>query len=119
VLFGGQRGGQREWTSLGVPANGPPIAGVDDRAAELADAIKCCGQVRDGEVWKGSGIARTASTTVDSEAQAVGVDLPARSGRGGPWAELYPENSMPELAGAIGIVGWELDQRRGHQRKYG
>ena len=44
------RGGQRERAALGVPAHGPPIAGVDDRAAELADALECRGQVGDGEV---------------------------------------------------------------------
>jgi hypothetical protein len=47
LLAGCGRGGQRERAALGVPAHGPPIAGVDDRAAELADALECRGQVRD------------------------------------------------------------------------
>jgi acetyl esterase/lipase len=35
LLLGGRGAGQRERAALGVPAHGPPIAGVDDRAAEL------------------------------------------------------------------------------------
>ena len=113
------RGGQRERAALGVPAYGPPIAGVDDRAAELADALERRGQVRDGEVGKGGGVAGTGSTIVDSEAQVVGVGLPPGSGRGGPWREGDPEHSVPEPPGAIGIVGREFDQWRGHATKYG
>ena len=56
---------------------------------------------------------------MDSEAQAVGVGLPPGSGRGGPWREGGPEDSVPELAGAIGIVGRKLNQWCGHGREYG
>ena len=103
------RGGQRERAALGVPAYCPPIARVDDRAAEFANALECRGQVRDGEVRKGSGIAGTGSTIVDSEAQVVDVGLPPRSGRSGPWQEGDPEDSEPEPPRASGIVGWEFD----------
>src|SRR4051812_6084066 len=102
LLAGYRRGGQRERAALGVPAYGPPIAGVDDRAAELADALECCGQVRDGEVGQGGGVARAGSTLMDSEAQAVGVGLPPGSGRGGPRREGDAEDSVPEPARAIG-----------------
>jgi hypothetical protein len=51
---------------------------------------------------------------VDSEAQAVGVGLPPRSGRGGPWREGDTQDCMPEPAGAIGIVGRKLDQWSGY-----
>src|SRR6185312_17527912 len=56
------RGGQRERAALGVPAHGPLIAGMDDRASEFADEVERSGQVSDGEVRKGSGIAGTGST---------------------------------------------------------
>jgi copper chaperone len=92
---------------------------VDDRAAEFADALERRRQVLDGEVRKGSGIAGTGSTIVDSEAQVVGVGLPTRSGLSGPWQERDPEDSEPEPPRAIGIVGWEFDQWSGHGRKYG
>jgi hypothetical protein len=114
LLNGCRRGGQRERAALGVPAHSPPIAGVDDRAAELADALECRGQVGDGEVGQGGGIAGARSTLVDSEAQAVGVSLPSGSARGGPWRERDPEDSAPKPAGAIGIVGRKLDQWCGH-----
>ena len=84
-------GSEPEGAALGVPAYGPPIAGVDDRAAEFADALECRGQVRDGEVRKRSGIAGTGSTSVDSEAQVVGAGRPPRSGRSGPWREGDPD----------------------------
>src|SRR5687767_13681346 len=61
-------GGQRERAALGVPAYGPLVAGVDDRAAKFADALERSGQIRDGEVRKASGIAGTGSTIVDSQA---------------------------------------------------
>jgi hypothetical protein len=116
VLLAGYWRGQRERAALGVPANGALIAGVDDRAAELADTLECCGQVRDGEVGQGGGIARAPSTLVDSEAQAVGVGLPSGSGRRGPWREGDAEDSVPEPARAIGIIGRKLDQWHGHGR---
>ena len=100
-------GGQRERAALGVPAHGPPIAGMDDRAAELADALKCRGQVGGGEVGQGGGVAGARSALVDSEAQVVAVGLPPGSGRGGPWREGDPEDSVPEPASAVGIAGPE------------
>ena len=103
LLTGYGRGGQRERAALGVPTYGPPITGMDDRAAEFADALECRGEVGDGEVGQGGGVAGARSTLVDSEAQAVGVGLPPGSGRGGPWREGHPEDSVPEPAGAIGI----------------
>ncbi len=83
------------------------------------DALECHGQVGDREVRKGRGVPRTEPTLVDSEAEAVGVGLPPGSGRGGPWREVNPEDFPPEPAGATGVVGWELDQWRGHGHKYG
>jgi hypothetical protein len=76
LLPGCGRGGERERAALGVPAHRPPFAGVDDRAAELADALECRGQVGDGEVGQGAGVAGARSTLVDSQAQAIGVGLP-------------------------------------------
>jgi hypothetical protein len=110
LLTGCGRGGQRERAALGVPAYGPPIAGVDDRPAQRADALERCGQVGDREVRKGGRVARARSSFVDSEAQVVGVGLPPRSGRGGPWREVDPEDPVSEPQGAFGIVGRELDE---------
>ena len=113
------RGGQRERAPLGVPAYRPAIARMDDRAAKLANASERCGQVSDSEVRQGSGVAGTGSARVDSEAQAARLGFPSRSGRRGPWCELDPEDAVPEPARAVGIVGGEFDQRRGHGREYG
>src|ERR687895_70788 len=116
LLPGCGRGGHGERAALGVPAYGPPVAGVDDRAAELEDALEGRGQVGDGEVGQGGGVAGPGSTLVDSEAQTVGVGLPSGSGRGVPWRQGDAEDSVPEPAGAIGIVGRKLDQGGGHGR---
>jgi hypothetical protein len=62
LLTGCGPGGQRERAALGVPAHRPPIAGMDDRAAELADALERRGQVGDGEVGQGGGVAGARST---------------------------------------------------------
>jgi hypothetical protein len=82
---------------------------VDDRTAVLADALECRGQVVDGEVRKGSGIARARSAIVNAEAQAVGLCLPPGSGRGGPGIEVDPEDATPEPTGTPGVIGRELD----------
>jgi hypothetical protein len=76
LLDGCIRGGQSEWAAFGIPAYGPPIAGVDDGAAKLADTVERCGQVGDREVWKGGGVPGTRSTLVNTEAQVVGLGLP-------------------------------------------
>jgi hypothetical protein len=115
LLVGCGRGGQRERAALRVPAHGPAITGVDDRAAELADAFECRGHVGDGEVGQGGGVAGARSTLVDSKTQAVGVGLPPGSGRGRSWRKSDPKDSVPEPAGAIGIVGRKLDQRHRHE----
>jgi uncharacterized hydrophobic protein (TIGR00271 family) len=57
LLTGCRRGGQRERAALGVPAHRPPIAGVDDRATELTDALERLGQVGDGDVGQGGRVA--------------------------------------------------------------
>src|SRR5918996_5548130 len=116
LLRGCGRGGNGERAARGVPAHGPPVAGVDDRAAELADALEGRGQVGDGEVGQGGGVAGPGSTLVYSEAQTVGVGLPSGSGRGVPWRQGDAEDSVPEPAGAIGVVGRKLDQGGGHGR---
>jgi hypothetical protein len=118
LLDGCIRGGQCKRATFGIPAYGPPIARVDDGAAKLADTVERCGQVGDGEVWKGGGIPGTRSTLVDAEAQVVGLGLPPRSGRVGPWREGDPEDSAPEPQGTFGIVGREFDEWGGHARKY-
>jgi hypothetical protein len=51
-------GAKREWAALGVPAHRPPIAGVDDRAAKLADALEGRDQVGNREVGQGRGCRR-------------------------------------------------------------
>ena len=117
-MLKGDRGGQGERAALGVPAYGPSIAGVDDGAAERPDAVERRGQVGDGEVRKASGVAGARSSLVDSEAQVVGVGLPPRSGRGGPWREGDPEDSVPEPQGALRIVGREFDEWGGDGGKY-
>ncbi len=92
---------------------------MDDRPAEVANASECCGQVGNVEVRQGGGVARTGSPSVEPEPQRAALGLPSRSGRGGAYRELDAEDAVPEPAGAIGIVGREFDQWRGHGCEYG
>ena len=110
-----RRGGEREGSSLRVTADGPPLARVNDGAAELGDALECRPQVGDRKVRKGSSIARPGSTTVNAESKTIGVGLPPRSRRGRPGHKIDAKNSTPEAAGAIWVVGGKLDQRCGHE----
>jgi hypothetical protein len=56
---------QREWAALGIAADGPPRAGMDDRAAELADPLERSRQVADGEVGEGGGVPGTRPALMD------------------------------------------------------
>src|SRR6476469_531935 len=55
-----RRGCQRERAALRIPTDGPPLAGVNDRATKLADPLQGRGQVGNREVRKRTGIAGTA-----------------------------------------------------------
>ena len=92
---------------------------MDDRPAEFGDAREGRGQVGDGEVREGCGIARAESTVMDPKAETAGVRLPPRSGRGGSGREVDVEDSGPEAASTTGVIGGELDQWCGHEHKYG
>src|SRR5436190_12302162 len=91
---------------------------MDHRATELANTLERRRQVGDGEIGKGGGVARPRTALVDPEAKARSLDLPPRPSLGGSRLELGAQHSLPETASARGIVRGELDQRRGHARKY-
>src|SRR4051794_39269199 len=77
------------------------------------------GRSATGEVRKRRGVAGARPASVEPEAEAVGLGLPSRPRVSGPRGEVDPEHAVPELAGALGVVGGELDQWRGHAREYG
>ena len=113
------RGGQREGTALRIPTDGPPLPGMNHRAAVLTDALECHAQIGDSEVRKGGGISRTGPPLMDAEAEAVGLGFPPGSGPGGSWREVYAQHFPPEAVSTRGVVGGELDQVCGHEREYG
>ncbi len=113
--FGWRRQGcQGEGAALGIPTDGPLITGVDDRAAELSDAIECLGHFGDGEVRKGGGIPRAEPTLVQPQAEVLAAGLPPGSRLGRPRRQLEAKHSVPEAAGTRDVVSWKLDQGREH-----
>ena len=113
-----RRSGQREWAALGIAADGPPLAWMDDRTAEIADAPERRWQVVDREVREGGGVAGTRPTFVNPEAKAVVFDLPPGAGFGGSRHEFSAQQTAPETARTIGVVSRKLDQRDGHGPEY-
>ena len=91
---------------------------MDDRAAEISDALECRGQVGDGEATAGRRVSPGPGPRAwTPRRRPVGVGLPHPGpGCGGPGREGDAEDAVPEAAGAIGIVGRKLDQWRGHRR---
>src|SRR5439155_6802734 len=91
---------------FGVAADGPPRAGVHDRAAELDDTLERARQIVDREVRQRPAVARPRAALVQAE--------PGRSGS----ARLQPaplapaaflerdlEQLLPEAARALEVVG--------------
>src|SRR6266516_1191125 len=91
---------------------------MDDRAAELADALRCRSQVADGEVGEGGGVAGTRPALVNPEPKAANLDLPSGAAVGWSRQKLDAQHAVPEAASAIGVVSGEFDQRGGHQAEY-
>ena len=92
----------RKRAALRVPADRPTLAGMDDRAAQLADAFQRQGQVADREVGEGRGVARTGSALVDPEAKALARGLPPRTGLGPSRFEFGAQHAAPEAAARSG-----------------
>src|SRR5688500_16516972 len=81
------RAGEPERRSLGVPADHPGLAGVDDLAAECADALHGGVEIVDGEVGEREAVAGAAPPLVQPELDPVPVALPAPALLGSAAAE--------------------------------
>lgn len=115
----GSRLRKRKGAALRVPADRPALAGVNDRAAVLADLPKGNRQVGDREIGERGAVARAGATLVEAEAEAVALKFPAGTRLSCPRLQPCPEHRGPEAKGAAGVIGGELDQRRGHRGSMG
>src|SRR3954447_6216828 len=102
--------GERERAALRVAADGPALAGVDDRAAELLDAGDRGRQVLDGQVGQRDAVARAGAALVEPRGGAAPLRLPAAALVGPAPAEVAPEQAGPEPPGPLGVVGGGLDE---------
>ena len=101
-----------ERASLGVLADRPGLARVDNGAAERLDALQRRGDIGDREVGQREGVARPASARMHADRRSAGVRLPALALSRCARLQLYPKELRPEVAGARGIVRGKLDQRQ-------
>jgi hypothetical protein len=91
------------------------LAGVDHGAAQLHHALQRGWQVVDREVRQRGRVTRAGSALVDAKAEIRILGHPALAVLAGPGSELSAEHAASEPQRALGIVGGELDQGRGHQ----
>src|SRR4029453_974947 len=70
-------GGKAERVALGVLADRPPRAGVDDRPPERADLIERGREIRDREVGQRERVAGPATARVEPDRGTAGPGLPA------------------------------------------
>ncbi len=103
---------ESEGATLAVAAHRPALAGMDDAATELADPRECCFEVCHLEVGERHGVAGTSAAGVDAECRSGGWALPAAALIWGPGREIDAEDAAPKAQRTIGVVGWELDQRK-------
>jgi hypothetical protein len=68
---------ETEWAALGVAADCPALARVDDGPFELDDALECPREIRDAEVRQREAITGAAATVVQPERRALVVGLQA------------------------------------------
>ena len=87
---------------------------MDDRTAELANAVEDRGQVSDSEVGQRGSVAWAGTALMEAETKAVPLDFPAGTCIGGSRRQLHTKHASPEAAGTVRVVGRKLDQRRGH-----
>src|SRR3954447_13198774 len=84
-----RRGGEGEGAPLAVAADGPALTRMDHGAAELGDPLEGRGQVGDGEVGEGGGVAGAWAALVNAEPKPVVLCLPASAGRRTPPPPLH------------------------------
>src|SRR6201999_2323061 len=94
-----------EGGALGVAADRPALAGVDDRAAEVLDLTQGAGHVGDREVGERGGVAGAAAALVDADPDAARVGDPAGALPRPALGEVDFEQAPPEAQGALGVVG--------------
>jgi hypothetical protein len=111
-----QLSGKPERASLGVSTDAPPLSGVDDLTAEIADPLKRRIHVRNRKVRERHLIARACPSWVEAKGRASAVGLPAFTFTFEAALELYVQDPIPEPPGPSGVIGGELHEsdRRGH-----
>jgi hypothetical protein len=99
-----------ERTSLGVSTDTPPLSGVDDLTAELADPLKRCIHVRNRKVRERHLITRACPSRVEAKGSASAVGLPAFTLTFEAALELHVQDPVPEPPGPSGVVGGEFHE---------
>ena len=102
---------ETERAALGVAADRPALARVDDAPSELDDALERPREIRDAEVRQREAITRALATRVQPERRAIVVALQALTFPLPPLVERDVEQRLPEAAGAGQVVSGELTGR--------
>lgn len=83
---------------------------MDNAPTQSLDLIERYVHVANGEVGKRDRVTRSGPTLVDPELGIPAMRLPAAALGLVAIGQLNAEQTRPEPARAVGIIGWELDQ---------
>jgi len=103
--------GEPEGAALGVAADRPLLAWVDDLTAEFRDAGERLGDVGDGEVGKREAVAGTWPALVQPERNSACVRLTAAPLPLLALGEREAQQLLPKAASALWVVCGKLDER--------
>lgn len=111
--------GEPEGRSLGVAADHPALAGVDDLPAERLHPLDCGWEVGDREIGEREAVAWAGAALVQPEHDPFVLALPPAALLRFPVGERRLEQALPEPSRAFGLVGGKLDQELRRQRSHG
>jgi hypothetical protein len=104
--------GEPEGAALGVPADRPPLARVDDLAAQFLDADERLRDVGDVEVGKREAVAGPGPALVQPERNSAFPRLSAASLSLLALDERDAQQPLPEPTSALWVVRGKLDKRQ-------
>jgi hypothetical protein len=100
-------------TSLRVLADSEVVSGMDYGAVKLDNSLKSVCHVIHNEIRQRECVARPGPAFMDTYLGRIGTSLPTLSFATFASIELNVQHTLPESEGALGVVGWKLDEGDG------
>lgn len=100
-------------TSLRILADSEVVSGMDYGAVKLDHSLKSARHVIHNEIRQRECVARPGPAFMDTYLGRIGTSLPTLSFATLASLELNVQHTLPESEGALGVIGWKLDEGDG------